>query len=102
MTIKKQISEAAAAMGRKGGRSTSPAKLAAIAKNAKLGGRPIRNMAGAKIDFDAAVNLMDDEIREMLSDLGVTGKQAFLTRYEQEHVKKFGAEWELSKANPVW
>jgi hypothetical protein len=40
MKINKQISGYFSAMGRIGGKSKSPAKLAAIAKNAKLGGWP--------------------------------------------------------------
>jgi hypothetical protein len=34
------LSDAAAVLGRKGGKSKSPAKLAAVRRNGKLGGRP--------------------------------------------------------------
>jgi len=40
MKINKQLRNYFSAMGRRGGKSKSPAKLAAIAKNAKLGGWP--------------------------------------------------------------
>ena len=61
------------------------------------------NTNGHELDFDAAVMMMDDEIREGLSeDMGSCTEQEFFTAYEAAHEKKFGEEWELSKANPVW
>ncbi len=39
-----KLSEAARAMGRKGGKSKSPAKLAAIRKNAQKAGRPLKDL----------------------------------------------------------
>lgn len=63
----------------------------------------VKNISGCEIDFDAAVALMDDELREELnSDLAPCSDQEFFTAYEAAHAKKFGEEWELSKANPVW
>lgn len=61
------------------------------------------NKEGAEINFDAAVALMDDDIREQVNnDLAPCTEQDFFTAYETAHAKKFGAEWELSKANPTW
>lgn len=60
------------------------------------------NDAGIMIDFDAAVELMDDDIREELYDKDFDTKQEFFTAYEAAHLAKYGEEWELSKANPVW
>ena len=60
------------------------------------------NRNGASVNYEAAVQLMDDEIRESLAAGGYGSEQDFFTAYEQAHEKKFGSEWELSKANPVW
>lgn len=60
------------------------------------------NTNGKEIDFEAAVNLMDDEIRETLANDGTERtEQEFFSAYEKAHETKHG-EWELSKANPVW
>jgi hypothetical protein len=60
------------------------------------------NINGTEIDFDAAVNLMDDEIRGNLNEeMSPCSEQEFFTAYEKAHEKKYG-EWELSKENPVW
>lgn len=61
------------------------------------------NMSGTEIDFDAAVNLMDDEIREEIhADLAPCTEQEFFSAYEKAHAEKYGEQWELSKANPCW
>lgn len=61
------------------------------------------NLAGTEINFAAAVQLMDDEIREQLhEDLAPCTDQEFFTAYEKAHAAKYGEEWELSKANPIW
>ena len=57
------------------------------------------NMNGTEINYDAAVELMDDEIRESICGT-VDSEQEFFTAYEKEHAKKYGEEWELSKENP--
>ena len=62
----------------------------------------VKNRAGEEIDFEAAVNLMDDEIREELAMEGYETEQDFFHAYEIAHERKYGAEWELSKVNPVW
>lgn len=63
----------------------------------------IINMNGIEINFDAAVSLMDDEIREAIHDeLAPCTEQAFFSAYERAHAEKYGEAWELSKANPCW
>lgn len=56
-----------------------------------------------QLDFDAAVNLMDDEIREGLhNEIAPCTEQEFFTAYEDAHEAKYGEEWEMSKSNPTW
>ena len=58
-------------------------------------------MKGTEINYEAAVDLMDDEIRESICGT-VDSEQEFLTAYEKAHIEKYGEEWELSKANPCY
>ena len=61
------------------------------------------NKNGTSVDFDAAVNLMDDEIRETMANRqDWDSDQEFFSADETEHERVFGESWELSKANPVW
>ena len=60
------------------------------------------NKSGARIDFRAAVELMDDELREQVHLEGYDTPQEFFAAYEAAHEKKFGELWELSKENPVY
>lgn len=61
------------------------------------------NAAGREIDFDAAVALMDDEIREAIhAELAPCTEQAFFEAYAVAHAEKYGAEWELNTENPVY
>lgn len=65
--------------------------------------KTVINMNGAEIYFYAALQLMDDEIREELHrELAPCDDQEFFTAYEKAHAEKFDEEWELSKANPCW
>lgn len=51
---------------------------------------------GSEVDFEACVNLMDDEIREMLhAEMAPCEAQEFLDRYCEEHEKKYGEEFEI-------
>ena len=59
------------------------------------------NMNGTEINYEAAVELMDDEIRESICDT-VDTEQEFFTAYENAHAEKYGEEWELSKENPCY
>lgn len=61
------------------------------------------NMNGTEIDFDAAVSLMDNELREALcNERWFDSDQEFFTAYEKAHAEKYGDAWELSKANPCY
>lgn len=51
---------------------------------------------GSEIDFDAAVNLMDDEIREELhAELVPCGNQEFLDAYVERHAQKYGEDFRV-------
>jgi len=58
LTTKKERSAAAAVLGAKGGRSRSPAKLAAVAENARKGGRPSRYLQGWRDGRARAVDMV--------------------------------------------
>lgn len=61
------------------------------------------NMNGTEINYEAAVELMDDEICESLNfELAPCTEQEFFTAYEEAHIEKYGEEWELSKENPCY
>lgn len=63
----------------------------------------ITNEFGVEINFDAAVNFMDDEIREMLhQEIAPCTDQEFFDAYCKAHEDKFDEEWELAKENPVF
>ena len=52
-----------------------------------------------QIDFDAAVQLMDDEIRETVHALGadyVTTEQDFITEYCLRHFDVYGTSFSVS------
>jgi hypothetical protein len=69
----------------------------------KMINRTVVNRCGNEIDFDAALQLMDDEIRERLhSELAPCSEQEFFTAYERAHAEQYGTDWELSAPNPVW
>ena len=49
-----------------------------------------------KVDFDACVNMMDDDLREQVHcELAPCTDQAFLDRYCQLHEKKYGEEFQI-------
>lgn len=63
----------------------------------------VTNKNGTEIDFNVAVMLMDDEIREELhEDMAPCTDQEFFSAYEARHEAKYGEEWELSKENPCY
>ena len=46
--------------------------------------------------FDAAVNLMDDELREEIHmDLAPCTDEEFLREYEKRHFEKYGEEFQV-------
>lgn len=63
----------------------------------------VMNNYGTEIEWNTAVNLMDDDLREELSaDLAPCTEQEFFDAYAKAHEAKFGEEWELSKENPCY
>jgi hypothetical protein len=69
----------------------------------KMNGIKVTNLNGIELDYDAAVNLMNNDLRERIANDGKEyTAQQFMRAYEIAHLKKFGEEWELSKQNPVW
>ena len=61
------------------------------------------NAHGTKLDFDAAVNLMDDEVREIVhSHPEELTPQGFFEMYCQAHWLHFNEDFELTKRNPTW
>ena len=51
---------------------------------------------GNLVDFDAAVNMMDDEIREKLhNELAPCTDQEFMDAYAEAHEAKYGERFEI-------
>lgn len=54
------------------------------------------NRDGHGIDFEAAVSLMDDELREELNrELAPCTEQEFFEAYEKSHEEKYGEEFQI-------
>ena len=50
-------------------------------------------LSGSEVDYDACVNLMDDDIREELHrEMAPCSDQEFLDAYVVKHAEKFGGE----------
>ena len=63
----------------------------------------VKNNYGTEIEWNAALALMDDDLREELNaDLAPCTEQEFFEAYEKAHENKFGEEWELAKENPCY
>ena len=63
----------------------------------------VTNAGGYVLDFDAARNLMDEDIcAEMAMDCDFDNNQDWFAEYERRHEAKYGETWELSKSNPTW
>lgn len=63
----------------------------------------VMNNYGTEIEWNAALALMDDDLREELSaDLAPCTEQEFFEAYAKAHEAKFGEEWELAKENPCY
>ena len=61
------------------------------------------NSWGTEIDFEASVNMMDDELREELhAAIAPCTDQEFFSAYAKAHKERFGEVWELDKENPTW
>ena len=66
---------------------------------------PVTDAKGNQIDFDAAVELMDDEIREDMSNSyepGFDNPQVFIEEYSRRHTAKFGGEAFAPYAGGAW
>ena len=57
--------------------------------------KTIKDYNGNNIDFEAAVMLMDDEIREQLHGMGIEDEQEFYNAYCEKHYEKYNEEFEI-------
>ena len=57
--------------------------------------KTITDYNGNKIDFEAAVMLMDDEIREQIHAEGIEDEQEFYNEYCEKHYEKYNEEFEI-------
>ena len=65
--------------------------------------KQIRNQHGVLIYFDAAVQHMDDAIREDLHmELAPCTEEQFFNAYCEAHLQQFGEEFFLNGENPIW
>lgn len=62
----------------------------------------VKNSWGTEIDWEAAVSLMDDELREQVCREFPDSNEEFFALYAAAHLDKYGEEWELDKANPCY
>lgn len=63
----------------------------------------VTNKYGVEVDFEVAVNLMDDGIRERLYNfIAPCSKQEFFESYCLAHMCRFDEPFELAKENPVY
>lgn len=63
----------------------------------------VKNFWDVEIDMDAAVNLMDDDLREdLINANNYETEQEFFEAYCEAHEAKYGDEFELAKENPVY
>ena len=61
------------------------------------------NSNGTTVNYNAAVELMDDDLREAVAaDLAPCTEQEFFAEYSRRHAVKYGAPWELDKSNPTY
>lgn len=61
------------------------------------------NSYGTEINYNAAVLLMDDELREEVhADLAPCTEQEFFDEYARRHAERFGEIWEMDKRNPCY
>lgn len=63
----------------------------------------IINGYGVIVDYDMAVLLMDDDLREDIHrELAPCTDQEFFNEYAKRRAEKFGEIWELAKENPCY
>lgn len=62
----------------------------------------VMNEYGVKIDFNVALSLMDDELREKVHmELAPCTEQEFFDTYAKAYKEKYGEEWVLNNPNPT-
>jgi len=65
-------------------------------------GSIVQNSWCMDVDYDTAVETMDDELREQLHrELAPCNRQVFFDAYAEAHMEKFGEEWIMDTWNPV-
>lgn len=63
----------------------------------------VKNEMGAMIDYETAVQHMDNEVRENVhNELAPCSEQEFFNEYCKQHRQKFGEEFFLNEENPVY
>lgn len=63
--------------------------------------KKVLNRFGDEINFDFAVQMMDDELREELHNaIAPCSKQEFFDAYALAHMRKYGEVWVLDTQNP--
>lgn len=63
----------------------------------------VKNAWNNEIDFDAAVEMMEDEIRERLhNEIAPCTEQEFFDAYAAAHKEQFGEDWILDTENPCY
>ena len=64
----------------------------------------VTNSNGVDVNYETAVSLMDDDIREAIHATGDhdDDTQGFFDAYAAAHLAKYGETWELDKPNPCY
>ena len=53
----------------------------------------VKDENGNDVDFEVAVNLMDDDLRESLHSEGIETEQEFFDEYCKRHEEKYGEKF---------
>lgn len=63
----------------------------------------VTNEYGYEMDFEAAVNMMDADVREQVHrDIAPCTDQEFFDAYCKAHEETFGEPFFLTEPHPVW
>ena len=63
----------------------------------------ITNQSGYELDYDTAVQLMDDDLREDIHlNLAPCTEQEFFDAYAAAHLVKYGYDWALNTTTLIW
>lgn len=66
-------------------------------------GTTVVNSGGARIDFIAALEYMDGDIREQVhGNVAPCTNQEFFAAYAAAHLAYYDTQWEIDKSNPTW